>query len=423
MSLKVIELNDGGIKIGSAEGIIAESPGFAIVFGDNLVIGTEAEKLARLHPTSSYNKYWHELSMEALNHGNHLRHTADIAFAHLLHLAEIGEINAETIFAMPSSYNHQQLAILLGIAKQSPIEPVGVVDTAVLAAVASGIAETGLYIDFQLHQAVITQLAVRDGVAHAESVVQIPGVGSQNFVNLMMQQATNSFIEQCRFNPQHNAESEQLLYNQLPTWLEQYDETQTNLVLELKTRDATHTAKLPKEGLKASLRAYYKKIIQELTPLISDSETQIILNKRLATMPGFLTNLPDSSKAVVLKPESLSQACIESAEHIVHHSGSIHWVKALPVKTGTKSAFYGAGKQDSLPTHFLRSNVAMPLSALNQIVGDITVTNTDDSVFIESQSEYSLNDKPVNGKQSLGLGDRLKMGSDPEVMHFIRVNN
>ena len=75
--------------------------------------------------------------MEALNHGNHLRHTADIAFAHLLHLAEIGEINAETIFAMPSSYNHQQLAILLGIAKQSPIEPVGVVDTAVLAAVAS----------------------------------------------------------------------------------------------------------------------------------------------------------------------------------------------------------------------------------------------------------------------------------------------
>ena len=423
MSLKVIELNDSGIKIGTADGIVAESPGFAIVFGESLVLGSEAEHQARLHPTSSYNKYWHELSMEALNHGNHLRHTADIAFAHLLHLAEIGEIDAETIFAMPSSYNHQQLAILLGIAKQSPIEPVGVVDTAVLAAVAANISSSALYLDFQLHQVVITQLSVSEGQVHSEAVVQIPGVGSQNFVNLMMQQATNSFIEQCRFNPQHNAEYEQLLYNQLPAWLEQYNESQTNLVLELKTSDATHTAKMPKEGLIVSLQGYYKKIAQELAPLIEDSHTQIILNRRLAAMPGFLASLPNDNRKVVLKPGAICQACIESADHIVHHSGSIHWVKSLPTSTSHGSGVAASSAEELLPTHFLRTNTAVPLLALSEYLVGSTVSRSDEAVFVDCKTEFTLNDRLVSGKQRLRLGDILDSGLGQERLTVIRVQD
>jgi len=423
MSLKVIELNDGGIKIGSADGIVAESPGFAIIFGENLVLGTDAEQQARLHPTSSYNKYWHELSVEALNHGNHLRHTADIAFAHLLHLAEIGEIDAETIFAMPSSYNHQQLAILLGIAKQSPIEPVGVVDTAVLAAVAAEITGSALYLDFQLHQVVITQLSVSDGSAHSEAVVQIPGVGSQNFVNLMMQQATNSFIEQCRFNPQHNGEYEQLLYNQLPVWLEQYNESQTNLVLELKTSDATHTAKLPKEGLIASLQGYYKKIAQELLPLISDNRTKIILNKRLASMPGFLASLPPGASKVVLKPDAICQACIDSADSIVHHSGSIHWVKSLPVFANDAADEDRSVNEELLPTHVLMAHTALPLTALNRYSVGSSIDSMNGFVTLDCKAEFSHNGHTVSGQQRLNLGDVLQFESAPEPMTVIRVNN
>ncbi len=423
MSLKVIELNDGGVKIGTVDGIVAESPGFAIVSGEELVLGSEAEQQARLHPTNSYNKYWHELSMEALNHGNHLRHTADIAFAHLVHLAEIGEIDSDTIFVMPSSYNSQQLAILLGIAKQSPIVPVGVVDTAVLAAVAAGISSSALFVDFQLHQVVITQLLVKEGAVYSESVVQIPGVGSQNFVNLMMQQATNSFIDQCRFNPQHNAEYEQLLYNQLPAWLEQYNESQTNLVLELKTSDATHTAKLPKEALIASLQGYYRKIGQELMPMLSDTNTQIILNKRLSSMPGFLSSLPSDSKTVVLKPDAICMACIQSVDHIVHHSGAIHWVKSLPANIDEGVDREISALDDFLPTHFLRANTAVPLSALSRYSASSIVSNADGAVFLESKSEYSHNDRVVSGRQKLNLGDTLLFGSDQERMTLIRVNN
>ena len=70
MSLKVIELNDSGIVVGDKDGIIAQSPGFAFAAEDSLEIGEVAEQKARLQPTNSYNKYWHELSLEPISHGN-----------------------------------------------------------------------------------------------------------------------------------------------------------------------------------------------------------------------------------------------------------------------------------------------------------------------------------------------------------------
>ena len=74
-----------------------------------------------------------------------------------------------------------------------------------------------IYLDLQLHQALVSSLELE--ALQTKATVQVPGVGSQSFMNLMMQMATNLFIQQCRFNPQHNAESEQQLYNMLPHWL------------------------------------------------------------------------------------------------------------------------------------------------------------------------------------------------------------
>ena len=108
MSLKVIELNDSSIKVGDETGIIVQSPGFALAVGNSLEIGEAAEQQARLQPTNSYNKYWHELSLEPISHGNGIRHFADIAYAQLLNLAEIGEIDSDVIFAVPGNFTHQR---------------------------------------------------------------------------------------------------------------------------------------------------------------------------------------------------------------------------------------------------------------------------------------------------------------------------
>jgi molecular chaperone DnaK (HSP70) len=137
MSLKVIELNDNAITVGDESGIILQSPGFALALENKIELGETAEQQARLQPTNSYNKFWHELSMEPLSQHKGIRHLADIAYAQLLHLAELGEIDSDVIFAVPGNFTRQQLAIVLGLAKQSPFNPVGLVDSALAGALSA----------------------------------------------------------------------------------------------------------------------------------------------------------------------------------------------------------------------------------------------------------------------------------------------
>ena len=449
MTLKIIELNDGAIKVGDHSGIVASSPGFALVVGNELVLGERAEQQARLQPTKSYNKYWHDLSMEPLNHGNHLRHTADIAFAHLLHLAEIGEIESDVVLAVPGSFSSQQLAILLGLAKHSPVNPIGVIDSGLAAGVAASANVPSLIIDFQLHQIVVTKLTSSNGLLTSESVVQIPGVGSQNFISLMMQQATDSFIQQCRFNPQHNAEYEQFLYNQMPLWLSQYDDSQTNLVLELKTRDALHVAKMPKEGLIASLQGHYKKINQELEPLLAGGYSSLILNKDLASLPGYMASLPHFKLVKVLQDDAIIEACLGHAEKIVTHSDEIHLVRSLAAAGGPKVAS-AADKTElgtsEVPTHFVFQNRAVALNGIQirntvttervanansinvaagdlpSLLGEITVNSN--GAFIDGgKLEFYLNLKPVKGLQKICLGDQLQFTTQGEALTAIQVQN
>lgn len=449
MSLKIIELNDGAIRVGDQNGVVATSSGFALVVDDGLVLGELAEQQARLQPTKSYNKYWHDLSMEPLNHGNHLRHTADIAFANLLHLAEIGKIESDVVLAVPGSFSPAQLAILLGLAKHSPINPVGVVDSALAAGVAASVSTPSLYIDFQLHQIVVTKLGFSNGHLASESVVQIPGVGIQNFINLMMQKATDSFIEQCRFNPQHNAEYEQLLYNQLPLWLSQYDDSQTNLVLELKTSDALHVAKMPKEGLIASLQSHYKKINQELEPLLSNGYSTLILNEGLASLPGYMASLPHFESVKVLQDEAIIEACLGHAEKIVTPGDEIHLVRSLAVtaeeKASNESEETGLGLGE-VPTHFVfkhravafngiqirntvnadpmsnTKTISVPAGDLPSLLGETSVSS--DGAFIESgELEFYLNSKPVKGLHKICLGDKVQFTAQGEPLTAIQVQN
>ncbi|MFK7863478.1 MAG: hypothetical protein AB8B95_04530 [Pseudohongiellaceae bacterium] len=454
MSLKILELNDSEIKVGDHRGIHAVSPGFAMVEGNELIIGDRAEEQARLQPTKSYNKYWHELSVEPLNHGNHLRHSADIAYAHLVHLADIGEIESDTVLAVPGSFDNQQLAILLGLTNQSPIKAVGIVDSAVAAAAAVNINGPSLYLDLQLHQIAVTTLVHEQGSVRADSVIQIPGVGIQNFINLMMQQATDLFIEQCRFNPQHNAEYEQLLYNQLPVWLSQYEESQTNLVLELKTSDALHVAKMPKEGLIASLQGHYKKINQELEPLLNSGYGNLILGQRLAALPGYKASMPDASAVHVLEDGAVIAACLDCADSIVKDANEVHRVRSLPLSSGNASNIRNAGKEsaaletDVIPTHLLSGNRAVPIDEtticnksaksssglpskysieveavdLPYVLAQVSVNGS--GVQLESGDiEFYLNSKRAKGSHQISLGDEIQFGENSPVLKAIQVQH
>ncbi len=441
MTLTVIELNDRDIKIGDESGIIARSPGFALADGKIVHLGAEAEKQARLKPTQSYNKYWSELSLDPISHGNSFRHYADIAHAHLQHLAEIGNVTGDVIFAVPGNFSRQQLSILLGLVQHSPMQAAGVVDSALAAVMHAEPAQTTLFADLQLHQVVLSKLTVDEDKLGTESVIQVPGVGSQHFMNLMMQLATGLFIQQCRFNPQHNAESEQQLYNALPAWLAQ-DQQDGNLILELQSGANTHTAKLPRESLVANLNSYYKKILQQLLALAGNNQVRLLLSAELAELPGFMAILEPFADKQVLAADAVLAGSLKHHDHIRAGDSGIHLVQALPVG---KSDTVGPVTEVEKPTHALFRHRAFPLRGLtiqntNGTNGHSVASNCltlnisglpetlgriesqDDELYLTTElSGVTVNQSKAKARQRLQLGDRIQFSTTSDSISLIRV--
>lgn len=447
MTVKVIELNDSAVRLADDTGILVQSPGFALVDGKDIHLGELAEQQARLKPTSSFNKYWHELSMEPLPHDGPFRHTADIAHAHLNHLAESSGASGEVIFAVPGNFNQQQLAILLGIARQTPLQPVGVVDAGLAAAVAAADAEDVVYVDMQLHQVVLTRLSIRDGQVKTESVVQVPGIGSQNFMALMMQLTTGLFIQQSRFNPQHNAESEQQLYNALPAWLQQEENEEGSLVLELNSGGTAYSAKLPRQSLVSSLAPHYQKLEQQLAALANGRAPQILLNQNMAAMPGFRQTLQHFPDLVILEPHALHRGCLTYRESITGGEQGIRRVTSLPLDDARTQAVSSRASSKEAPTHILfenRAYAAAGLRLVNSAAPGGAANGRREALLnlgvaglpehlgsIESRqgqlllrgadASLQINGTAVSSEQPLALGDRISTADGAVELNLIQV--
>jgi len=458
MSLKVIELNDSAVTVSDQTGVIVQSPGFALVGDKGLEVGEAAERQARIKPTSSFNKFWHQLSMEPLSYSlGNIRHFADLAYAHLLHLADKAELDGDVILAVPGNFTAQQLSILLGLTKQCPFNPVGIVDAALARTIMLAKNSSLVYADIQLHQALLTKFSITDGQLQRESVIQIPEVGMQNFMDLTMQLVTGLFIQQCRFNPQHNAESEQQLYNELPVWLSHNTDAKSSLLMEIKTANAVHQAKLPWESLVQKLEDYYVKINKQITTLAKENNSQLLVSSSLAELPDYIKSLKSYSDVQIVTPESTGQACIELQQYINSAEEGLHFVTRLPIldvdSSSNKVVEVNTNSEDGIstkennPTHVLFESHALPLgkvaisnegtgntakingSGIRMALSDMPdylgqIERENDQVFIVcGEAGAIINGEKVIGKVRLSLGDRIKFITEGADVSLIRVTD
>ncbi len=199
--------------------------------------------------------------------------------------------------SVPGSFSRQQLGILLGIAKQTPLTIAGLVDSALIAAAGAQTlqaSEHTIVVQQQLHQILFTQVSCHQGVLKVDSSVTLPSSGSQNVIDSLMQLSTELFIDQCRFNPQHDAATEQLLYNALPAWLAA-NVSSGSLLLELTADGAVHNAKLPYESLVVALAPIRQRVNEQLSAMVSrvanSKNVQIVLCSTLSELPGLKTQL------------------------------------------------------------------------------------------------------------------------------------
>jgi hypothetical protein len=314
MSLQVLELNDHALVLGDAEGPQVVSPGFVLADDKDLVFGTEAQAQSRLHPNQSHSRFWQDLSLEPLAKGRlpnpRWRHLADLAHGHLNALAQQnGGEQTSTVLSVPGSFSQQQLGILVGIAKQTPLQVNGLVDSALLTAAALPVAKTSLVMQQQLHQTLFSLVELNAGQLRVVETQAVASTGSAQVLDALMHLSTDLFIEQCRFNPQHDAATEQLLYNALPQWLSSQPNGST-LQLDLNADGTAYTAKLTSDSLIAALAPIRSRLLEQLAALRQRApEAELIACPTLAALPGLHDALRSlGSLSIVAVEQSLAVA-------------------------------------------------------------------------------------------------------------------
>lgn len=439
--MRVLEVNDAGLRLSDGAQVLATEPGFASVSGDQIIVGERARQLARRSPQLSHSRFWYQLDQTPLERPlSRVRHTADLAYWHLRQLREAAE-GQPLMLAVPSSFEADQLGLLLGLCRAAELGAVGLVDAAV-AAVAAGApaAATGvvLHVDVQLHRVWLTRLAVDAAVVRgAGHDLAKPGL-----VSVWDAAATviaEAFVRQTRVDPLHSAASEQALYDALPDWLAQLSRSPV-ASLALTVGGRSHRISLARDAVVVALNPLLTRITQALRADVAAAlDAQVMLSDRAAAIPGLLEALTTAlgTAPQVLTPLAAAQGALRHRALIQTGAEALPWVTRLPAAARAAPeapettappppvAPPAAPVQAALPppTHLLLGDEATPLVSdrVAEAWGLRVMAREDGAVGLRADSAVQLNGAPLVADTALKAGDWLQV--QDRVLRVIRVRD
>ncbi len=418
-----IELHDHNIRISSPQGLLGESPGFANTFEKPPVFGTDALALTRLHPQQSFNQFWFQLGLDPLVNKNKLfRHQADLAFGHLEKITQQFELDGDAVFAVPSHYNTNQLATLLGLVKHCSIEATGLVDLALLAMARLHEHQQALFMDVQLHQTVLTLVSKQQGEIIREKVLPVPGTGLLALHDAWANTITDAFIKQSRFDPLHNADTEQYIYSELESWLEEVASNR-EILLEINNKGSIHQASLTLKNFEQRAQTIFNRVRQE-AEAISTASMPIFALQRVASLPGLTQAIAD---LIAVPDHVITENGFNNLALIKGNSDALRLVAKLPVSEQNADNKNAQTKSvPPLPSHFVFQHRAYALSDINlpelNLAAPITISRQDQGYCLHASPDLDmeLNGVALTEPAYIQLGDRLTLNQH-SIIEFIQV--
>jgi len=404
--MRLLDCNDASLRLWSGDEALW-SPGIVWFNEGQYQFGEPAWLQARRAPREINNRYWHRLSTQALSPAlGPARHTADLVHAHLEALLE--DSRDDLALVIPGAMESGQLSLLLGILQTLPVNAKSVVHRSALAGAAVG--QPCAHVELQLHHASITVVTVENQIAQAGDTQLLPGHGLLGLMDDIAERIGEQFVTQTRFDPQRRAETEQMLYQQIPELLRSLA-TQSEISCTLEG----HTARIGADALRPVGAAFTR----ALSPLLPEASTHIALDTLLSALPGL--ELPhDSTK---IGPEMVPAI----ARTMAVPEGALHFQREAPcgitaavekVDIGNAEsevsvepasaalAQIGSGQSQLPATHQLVAGRATPLSMGTNIV-EGAVASGPSELSIDPGASVQLNGQPAEGVIALCAGDRL----------------
>jgi len=445
MAMIGIELVDAAV-VAVRDGVrLAGSPGVALVDPAGLEIGEVAAAGARLKPVIANDRFWSDLSVDALARAAEPQVShADLAHAHLMSLWQlVAGPGDEAVFAVPGSMRLHQVGLALGIARQAGIPVAGVVDAAVSACVGLAARASVLHLDVQLHQSVLTELHGTTTLRRRRVEIA-PHAGKKVMDSAWAQLVSEAMVRRTRFDPLHQAATEQQLYLRLPDWLAALA-NQESVDVAIETEGGAFNATVRREQFTLAAEAWYAQLAElvhaghradEAVTLVLSSRAGALpaLGERLAALPGLeLLILPDTAAAAGAAERAAEIGPAEPPTLVTALARS-HAASAAVRKRGALAT----------PTHVIQDGKAHSIDERPLVVGQgagdgrrialsgpgagisrvhCTLQRRGGTVVVRDHSRHGtfVNGERVEGEATLCAGDRLRVGSPGVVLELVTV--
>ncbi len=462
------DVTDAGVLGVDGEGtVVGPSPGYALVEEGRVLVGPQALSRARLRPRFVMSRFWERLDAAPLGRPFPDGLTsADLVHAHLRSLwTKVGAGVSEVVLAVPGFHGSEALGRLLGITQALEMPVVGLVDAAVAAASTGFPGERLLLADVHLHRATVTELRQGDEIVR-ERVATIERWGLEEVHDALARRIAQAFVHKTRFDPFHDAETEQALHDRLPGWLERLEE-EDRVALSLDGGGRDHEVEVERSEVEEWARKYAEELAQKMSLLKHPGEpTTLLVSAHAARIPGLVARLATMrGSGVVRVPGSLAAAgALRAHERLRAVKGGLRLFvtrlerrrpspdegaadsaavpRSAPVPQAPPPFPLGGGAR---PTHLLLGHHARPLTAEPLVVGtappegsrglrlagETAGVSRAHCRFFEVGGEVVLEDLStygtfVNGEQIVGRavvfpGDRVRVGSPGQEMLVIAV--
>lgn len=458
-----LELIDAGLVLAGRHGdsvaVIGEAPGMAVLEDTATLTGEEAAARVRLKPLLAHTNFWRGLSVEPLTRPSRLiSTTADLAFAQASKL--IGQYRADNesvLLAVPAGYSREQLGLLLGIVNETGVSVAGLVDAALAACSHEPAPARVLHLDLELHQALLTVLEYVGDASGDQSGLKrsryeiLPRHGVLALQQAWMQMVAESFVRKTRFDPLHDAGSEQRLVDDLPGWLERLA-TETKLQLSHQFNEQTLEVELEREQFIAAARPLYAELLKLVqSARVAGMPIELRVSHRVAAMPGLVEHLATlrDCELRVLPRGSAALGALNYEAAIRRPAEALALAYRLPIPRAVESGSAAAAEDSTpaqlRPTHVLFRGRAWAISGQALAVGwsagsgprslvlpsaepgisrsHCTLRRYNGSVVVEDHSTYGsyVNEERVSGRTVLTVGDRLRLGSPGVTLELIQL--
>jgi hypothetical protein len=311
-----------------------------------------------------------------------------------------------------------------------------------------------LHLDLQLHQAVVTVLehARSEGVLRRARYEILPGAGLLAIQQALVETVATLFVRRTRFDPLHEAASEQSLVDALPGWiaaLAASDETTAEVISGGRAHSIAVERRQMVEAVEHRL-ADLQRLVQASRP--AGLAVELCVSAQAAEVPGLLDRLSSlrDCRVTKLAPGAAARGALEFSRAIVRPPEGVALLHRLPIGNPAVVAPESPTPLEPVPaeqtpTHVLHQGCAHPITARPLVLGSAVSANPralalppgtpglsrahctlllrEGVAQVEDHSTYGtfVNDERVTGRLGLKVGDVLRLGAPGVSLELIRV--